>query len=293
MNKSLTSNLMTAAPLFFILMWSTGHIVTKLGIPFIEPFRFLAIRFALSAIFLTILAASFRVSWPSSLHDIFHIIVAGTLIHAAYLGGVFVSIDLGLSAGALGVITGIQPILTAAFSGLIFREKISCQQWFGLILGLIGVALVVWEKFTLEQTPIAAFFAAFVCLVAITGGTIYQKKYCTDYNLLSSNAIQLAVSALLCGAITICLERGDIFWGGNLVFAIIWQVLILSVLSFSLFYWLLARGEAVRVTSLFYLMAPSTAIMGYIFFGEIFDFAAAVGMVLAILGFWLVFRKSH
>ncbi|MGZ0247719.1 MAG: EamA family transporter, partial [Alphaproteobacteria bacterium] len=170
--------LIGGAALVFVLLWSTGHIATKLGDPYIEPFRFLAIRFSLSMLLMVPIVLAVGGSWPRSLRDICHIGVAGLLIHAGYLGGVFVAIDLGLSAGTLAVITGLQPILTGVVVAAGFGDTVTRPQWYGLLLGLVGVLLVVWEKAAFDATPVAAFLAAFLCLISITVGTIYQKRYC-------------------------------------------------------------------------------------------------------------------
>jgi len=278
-----------AVSLLFVVMWSSGHITSKLGLPYIEPFQFLAIRFSLSAVLLVVIAIAMRAPWPTDRRQIGHIIVAGFLMHAAYLGGVFVAIDLGLSAGALAVITGIQPILTGVAAGPFLKEQVSIRQGIGLLLGFIGVALVVWEKATFEGTAAAAFIAAFLCLVAITIGTLYQKRFCGDHDIRSLNAIQLAVSALACGAVSFLFETNEIDWTGRLLFAIGWQVIVLSAIAYSLFYWLLRRDAAIRVTSLFYLMPPTTAIMGYFLFGETFALSGLTGLFIAMTGFWVVY----
>ncbi|MBK20299.1 MAG: EamA family transporter [Rhodospirillaceae bacterium] len=278
-----------AVSLLFVVLWSSGHITSKLGLPFIEPFQFLTIRFSLSAILLFAIAFFMRAAWPSDKMQIVHIVIAGLLMHAAYLGGVFVAIDLGLAAGALAVITGIQPILTGVTVGPVLKEQVAWRQWVGLILGFAGVAMVVWEKATFEGTPVTSFIAAFLCLFAITGGTLYQKKFCEDHDIRSMNALQLGVAALVCGAISFLFEAAEINWTGTLVFAIGWQVIVLSAIAYSLFYWLLRRGQAIRVTSLFYLMPPTTAIMGYFLFEEVFGLLGLAGLFTAMLGFWVVY----
>lgn len=278
-----------AVSLLFVFLWSSGHITSKLGLPFIEPFQFLAIRFSLSAILLAAIALAMGAPWPRDRGQFGHIIVAGFLMHAAYLGGVFVSIDLGLSAGALAVITGIQPILTGVAAGPFLRERVTIRQGIGLLLGFIGVAFVVWEKATFEGTAAAAFIAALLCLVAITIGTLYQKRFCGDHDIRSLNAIQLAISAVACAAAAFLFETGAIDWTGKLIFAIGWQVIVLSAIAYSLFYWLLRRDAAIRVTSLFYLMPPTTAIMGYFLFGETFGLSGLAGLFTAMAGFWVVY----
>jgi len=215
------------------------------------------------------------------------------LIHAGYLGGVFAAIDLGLSAGALAVITGLQPILTGVVVAAGFGEKVSRAQWYGLALGFAGVLLVVWEKAAFEATPTAAFVAAFLCLISITVGTIYQKRFCADGEIAATNAIQLGLSAVVCGIVSLTIEQGAVVWADELVIAIAWQVVLLSGVAWMLLYWLLRQGETTRVTSMFYLMTPSTAVMGWFLFGETFGWLGIGGMAIAVSGFWLVFRPAQ
>ncbi|MEX2453499.1 MAG: DMT family transporter [Rhodospirillaceae bacterium] len=280
------------ASLVFVLLWSTGHVATRLGDPYIEPFMFLAIRFALSTVLVAAIALAIRAPWPGTWTAAGHIVVAGLLVHACYLGGVFVAIDLGLPAGTLAVITGLQPIVTGVLAASLLREAVSARQWSGLVLGFAGVALVVWEKAGFEDIPVPAFVAAFACLLAITVGTLYQKRFCQNADLISGNAIQLCVSATACCGVALAIETRAVDWSGDLVVAIAWQVVVLSAFSFSLFYWLLRQNEATRVTGLFYLMAPSTALMGYLLFGETFGGLGLLGMLVAVAGFWLVYRRA-
>jgi drug/metabolite transporter (DMT)-like permease len=277
--------------LAFVLLWSTGHIATKLGDPYIEPFKFLAIRFSLSTIVLVPIVLVIGGRWPRSITAARHIAIAGLLIHAGYLGGVFVAIDLGLSAGALAVITGLQPLLTGIVAASAFGESVTRRQWSGLVLGLGGVALVVSEKAVFEGTPRLAFVAAFLCLISITCGAIYQKRFCPDENIPAMTAIQLCLSAVICAAVSLTIETGAVDWTGELIIAIGWQVIFLSAVATTLLYWLLRQGETTRMTGLFYLMAPTTALMGWFMFGETFGPLGAAGLLVAVAGFWLVFRR--
>lgn len=281
-----------SAALVFVLLWSTGHIATKLGDPYIEPFRFLAIRFSLSTLLMVPIVLAIGGRWPGSFYAARHVCIAGLLIHAGYLGGVFVAIDLGLSAGALAVITGLQPLLTGVLVAAGFGETVTRRQWAGLVLGFFGVVLVVWEKAAIEAVAGMAFVAAFLCLVSITVGTVYQKKFCETDDIAATNAIQLGLSAVACGIVSLSIEQGEIEWAGELIVAIAWQVILLSGLAWALLYWLLRQGETTRVTSMFYLMTPSTAVMGWFLFGETFGLLGTIGLAVAVSGFWLVFRRA-
>ena len=276
--------------LLFVFLWSTGHITSKLGLPYIEPLTFLSIRFLLSALLLVFIALIMRATWPSSLNQNLHIIIAGLLMHAGYLSGVFFSIKLGLNAGALAVITGIQPMLTAVCVGPVLGDSVTKRQWTGLWLGFLGVTFVMWEKAALEGTSIIALFCAFISLISITAGTIYQKRFCAISDIRSMNSIQLFASALICGLFALSFEKNAIEWNADIIFALSWQVIILSAAAYSIFYWLLRKGEAIRVTSLFYLMPPATAFMGYLIFNEKFGVIGIFGLLIAMLGFSIIFH---
>jgi len=288
-----SEGLVVVSSMLFILLWSTGHIIAKVGLPYAEPFYFLSIRFSLSALLLVIISMVCRVDWPTDKKKISHIVVAGVLLHASYLGGVFMALYLGLSAGALAVITGIQPILVAVAISLVLREKVNQKQWFGLFLGFLGVALLVGEQTTFAGTEISAIFAAAIALLAITIGTIYQKKHCSDVDILSLITIQSVASSILCGVIAFIYESREVEWTGWLLFAITWQVIVLSIFAFFLFSWLLRQDEALRVTSLFYLMPPTTAIMGYFLFGETLGPFGFSGLIVAMGGFLIVFHFKN
>ncbi|MBB43156.1 MAG: EamA family transporter [Rhodospirillaceae bacterium] len=292
--QSISSDtLVIVASVLFVLLWSTGHIISKVGLPFIEPFYFLSIRFSLSALLLAIISVVCRVKWPSDRKQILHVVVAGILLHSGYLGGVFISLYLGLSAGALAVITGIQPILVAVAISCVLNEHVTQRQWFGLVLGFLGVTLLVGERIIVAGTTISAVFAAVVALFALTTGTIYQKTHCSNVDIRSLSTIQLLASAILCGAIAFLYESREVEWTGMLLFAITWQVIILSIFAFSLFSWLLRMDEALRVNSLFYLMPPATAIMGYFFFGETLGILGFSGLIIAMGGFLVVFHFKN
>ncbi len=284
------TKLLIVLPIIFVFLWSTGNIVTRLGAPYIEPFTFLAIRFSCAALLLVAIAAMGRAPWPDNLATAGHIAVAGLLAHGVYLAGVFVAIDDGVATGTVAVIAGLQPLITGAVVGAILGEKISGLRWLGLVLGFVGVGLVVWGKFAVAGGSPYGFGAAGVCLLGITAGTVYHKKFCADFDLRSAMAIQLAASAVMCGVAAILFETRSVQWGGELVMAIAWQVIVLSAISYAILFHLYRIGEASRASSLFYLTPPTTAIMGYALFGETFQALALTGIAIAILGFALANR---
>jgi drug/metabolite transporter (DMT)-like permease len=288
--SSVPKIMLPALPLLFVFLWSTGNIVTRVGVPYIEPFTFLAIRFSLAALFLLPFAVLGGALWPRTWREATHVVIAGLLAHGAYLSGVFVAIDVGVATGTVAVITGLQPLLTGAFMATMLGARIPPLRWLGLTLGFVGVGLVVWEKLGITGGLPIGFSAAGISLLGITAGTIYQKILCTKTDLRSAMAIQLAASAVATGLGALVFETRLMQWSGELVFAIAWQVVVLSAISFGILFHLYRIGEAIRTSSLFYLTAPTTAVMGYVLFGETFELIALVGIVIAVVGFALANR---
>lgn len=280
----------SAAPVLFVLMWSTGHIGTRLGTPYAEPFTFLAWRFVAATLLMLGIALLFRAPWPTTWRAGGHLAVAGFLLHAVYLGGVFLAIGLGMTTGVLALITGMQPLLTAVIVGPMLGERVSPRQWAGFVLGFGGVALVLWDKLSFGGLGAASVIAAIICVCSITVGAVYQKRFCSDFDLRSGTAIQLGVGALVSGISAVLFETREVALTGTFVFAVGWLAVVLSVGGYGLLYILLRRGAASRVTSLFYLTPPTTAIMGYALFGETLGWAALGGMAVAIVGVALVNR---
>lgn len=278
------------APLVFVAMWSTGHIGTRLGIPYAEPFTFLGWRLLGATALMIAIAVATGAPWPRRPRDAAHIVVAGLLIHGIYLGGVFSAIALGMTTGVLAVITGLQPLLVAAAVGPWLGERVTVRQWAGLVLGFAGVTLVLWEKMSFGGLGVAGVVAAVACLISISAGTLYQKRFCPDLDLRSGTAIQLAASALSIAVLARVFETRAVATSAEFLFAVGWLILVLSVGAYNLLYYLLRRGAAAKVSSLFYLTPPTTAVMGYALFGEVLGATALAGMAVAVLGVALASR---
>lgn len=286
---SRTQNLWLAAmPGTFVLLWSTGFIGAKLGLPYAEPMTFLTLRFAIVAVLLAVMATVMGAPWPKRWRDAGHTAIAGLLLHGVYLGGVFSSIHLGVDAGVSALIVGIQPLLVAAVAGPVLGERVSALQWLGLVLGLAGVALVVSDK--LGQgvgTPLGYAFSVFA-LAGITVGTVYQKKYCGGIDLRTGNVVQFAVTGAAMLPFAWAFETMQVVWSGRFVFALAWLCLVLSVGAITLLYLLIRRGAAARVASLFYMVPPSTALIAWFLFDERLSVVALAGMACAVVGVALV-----
>lgn len=281
---------LAAMPGLFVLLWSTGFIGAKLGLPYAEPMTFLVLRFAIVTVLLCGFAALTRAPWPASFAEAAHIGVAGLLLHATYLGGVFASIFHGVPAGVSALIVGIQPLLVAAASGPVLGEKVSPRQWLGLLLGLGGVVLVVWTKLGHGSGTLFGYALSGLALLGITAGTLYQKRFCPRLDLRSGSAIQYAVCAAALAPFALAFEARQILWHGEFIFALGWLCIVLSLGAISLLFLLIRRGAAAQVSSLFFLVPPCTALVAYFLFDEQLGPLALAGMALTMAGVALVRR---
>lgn len=279
--------LASLAPLLFVVLWSTGFIGAKLGLPDCEPLTLLTLRYAAVLVLMGAIALATRAPWPGSPAQWAHIGVSGLLIHAVYLGGVFTAIRLGLPAGVTALVVGLQPVLTALGAGLLLRERVRVTQWAGLALGLAGVVLVVARK--VEGGPAAAelLLPAVVALAGITVGTLYQKRFCASFDLRTGSVVQFLPSLAVTALAAWRTETMVVHWTPAFAFALGWLVLVLSLGAVSLLNVLIRSGSAVNVASLFYLTPPTTALIAWAMFGETLTGLALAGMGLAVLGVWL------
>lgn len=278
-------------PGLFVLLWSTGFIGAKLGLPYAEPTTFLIVRFAIITVLLAGFAGLTRAPWPKSWHEAGHIALAGVLMQAVYLGGTFSAIYHGVPAGIAALIVGIQPLLVAAVAGPVLNEQVSLRQWAGLALGLGGVLLVVWTKLDLGIGSMLGYGLAGLALLGITVGTVYQKKYCPQIDLRSGNAIQYAAAVVVLAPFALLFEDRVIEWSGEFIFALGWLCIVLSLGAISLLFSLIRRGGAAQVSSLFFLVPPCTALVAYFLFGETLNLLALIGMAATMVGVALVNQK--
>ena len=277
------------APALFVLLWSTGFIGAKYGLPYAEPFTFLALRLLIACGLLTIAVVALKRPWPTRT-QLGHAAVAGVLLHAVYLGGVFWAIKTGMPAGIAALIVGLQPIFTAVLARNTLGEQVSVRQWLGLGLGLGGVVLVVASRMQAgvgDVSP-AALAATGCSLIGITLGTVYQKRFGGQTPLLSGTLVQYSSSSLVLGILALTLETRAISWTPSFIFALTWLILILSFGAVLLLFVLLGRNAASSVSSLFYLVPVATALEAFFLFGERLSVTAYSGMVVAVLGVGLV-----
>lgn len=278
------------APGLFVLLWSTGFIGAKFGLPYAPPLTFLATRYALVVGLMLPVALLWRAPWPARRRDYLHIGLAGLLVHAGYLGGVFVAISLGLPAGIAALVTGLQPLLTAAAAALLLGETVGRRQWAGLVLGLVGVTLVVWNKVSFDA-GLGGFPYAVFAVLAITAGTLYQKRHCAGMDLRSGAVIQYVFALAATLPLAFLVEDVHIEWTGDFIFAMTWLVLVLSIGAITLLYRLIRAGSAARVASLFYLVPPTVAVIAFFLFGETLGPVALTGMVFTVVGVALATRS--
>ncbi len=279
-----------AFPGLFVLLWSTGFIGAKLGLPYAEPATFLVIRFAIVLAILLPLCWVARVPWPRTPREAFHLGAAGVMLQAGYLGGVFASIHQGMPAAVSALIAGVQPVLTALLSARMLGERTSRRQWLGLALGAVGVGLVVREKFVFEGVGAGAVALSVLALASITLGTVYQKRFCGAVDLRTGAAVQFGAALAALAPFAWLFESREVRWTGELALAMAWLVLVLSLGAVFLLLYLIRHGAATRVASLMYLVPPCTALIAWPLFGERHSTLSAAGMGLAVVGVWLVTR---
>jgi drug/metabolite transporter (DMT)-like permease len=274
-------------PLLFVVLWSTGFIGAKLGLPDCEPLTLLSLRYAAVLLLMGAVALATRAPWPADKRQWLHIAVSGLLIHAVYLGGVFTAIRLGLPAGVTALVVGLQPVLTALGAGLFLRERVRATQWAGLALGLGGVVLVVANKVGAGPSASSLLVPAVIALAGITAGTLYQKRFCAGFDLRTGSVIQFLPCLVVTALAASQTETMVVRWTPAFVFALAWLVLVLSVGAVSLLNVLIRSGSAVNVASLFYLTPPTTALIAWAMFDETLTGLALAGMAVTVFGVWL------
>jgi len=257
--RSLASNngkarVVAAVPVIFVLLWASGFIAAKVVVAHGEPLTLLTIRYAIVALMMGGIAILTRAPWPKSWQQIGHIAICGLLMQVVYFRGCWLAMSMGVGAGVTALIVCMQPVLTAGFVGPLLGERVSRRQWLGFILGLGGVSLVVANKLALGLGTTAGIVWSFIALLGITAGTLYQKKYCSDMDLRTGGVIQFVVSAIFFFPFALFLEEGGIDWNIEFVIAMIYVAIVSSLVSISLLSFMIKRGAALRVTSLFFLV---------------------------------------
>ena len=283
------------APGLFVLLWSTGFIGVKYGVPYAPPFYFLAIRMAIAALLLFIAISFLRKSQPITRSIIWPSTMIGLTLHGAYLGGCFFAVSRGMPAGVAALIVSLQPVLVSLFAAKYLNEPLNARAVFGLILGLIGLVVVVLPRISTTATntiSLVAIGASAIGLLGGTAGTILQKKYGGVIPTLAGTSIQYAATAVVLLTLALIFEKPEIQWTAKFVGALTWLVLALSFGAILLLFFLLSHGSAASVSSLYYLVPAATAIEAYFFFDEHISPVSLLGTLITVVGVWLVVSKQ-
>jgi drug/metabolite transporter (DMT)-like permease len=282
--------LIAAAPVLFVVLWGSGFPITKFGLEYIEPFTLLAIRSGLNVAVVLAIMPFFRIRWPANWREAGHIAVSGFLLQFAYLGAMFTALGGGVSQGVAALAAGMQPLLTAAVVGPLLGERIVPRQWAGFVLGFGGLACVMSERIAIAEATAIGFAAAACTPILITAGSLYQKRFCADMDLRSGMVIQHLTAGAASAVVAFSIETREVDWGFEIAIVLAWLVVLLSVVAVNLYFMMLRRGQAARVSSLFYLTPPTAAVLGYLTYGEVFGWFGLAGFAIAVIGVALASR---
>lgn len=288
------SKLFAIVPAVFVVLWATGFVVSKLSAGHVGPLWFLSLRFPIAALFMLGVAFQQRAAWPDAKHAL-HAMLAGAFLHGLYLGPIYWAVAEGLPAGVSALIVGLQPLLTAFMAALILGEVINHKHWLGLLVGLLGIGLVVWPKLIFTHvggiTPLTASCALFGA-VAISFGTVYQKRFATGLHLATGGFWQYigASFVVLLGAIALGDFQFDYSW--QAWSALAWAVLVLSIGAITLLMILIREGEVSRVSGLIFLVPAVAALMTYVMFDEQLLVIQIIGMAVCAAAVLIVNRSA-
>lgn len=278
-------------PTIFIILWSTGYIAGKIGLPFAGPFTLIFLRFSVAAFVLLAVSLLTKAPWPKTLNEWKHIAIVGVLIQALQFSGLYSGMSMGVSAGVSSVIVGLMPIVTAIGAVYFLGERLSRTQIIGLGLGLAGVSLVVWNKIHIDGGSVAGYGAVLLALVGISVGSLYQKKHCSGMDLRTGGFIQLSVATVIVCIIGYFREGLAVQWTPQLVGSSLWLSFVNSIGAISVLFLLMRRGQASRVATLFYLVPSVTAFMGYLVLNETLSSLQVAGFLISAAGVYLSTRK--
>jgi len=273
---------------YFVVVWGSGFVATKVGLQYAAPFTFLTLRYTFGLACLIPLVLVLRPRWPSSRTELAHVLVAGLLMHAINLGGSHYAQYLGMSAGITALILAVQPLLTALAASRWMNQRLVGRQWLGIALGLAGVALVVWHKIDIHAVSWASLAAVAISLAAITSGTLYQRVFCPRVDLYSGALLQFAISLAVLAPLAWTVEGMHVRWAWQLFAAIAFLVILASILAVNVLHTLMRHGEAARVTSLMYLTPVFAVVLELLMFGVVPTPLSLVGMAVTCLGVAMV-----
>ena len=278
---------------YFVAVWGSGFIATKIGLQHAAPFTFLTLRFAFGMLCLVPIVLIVRPRWPASPRELGHVLVAGMLMHAVHLGGSHYTQYLGMSAGITAVLLSVQPLLTAFIAARWLGEPLTTRQWGGIALGLAGVALVVWHKIDVDEATAGSLLAITISLLGVTAGTLYQRTYCPLVDLRSATLLQFALTLAVLMPLAFFVEGGGVRWSWALIASIVFLVIGASILGVNALHTLMRRGQAARVASLIYLTPLFPIALELLMFGVVPSALSALGILVTLIGVALVGWRSR
>lgn len=277
---------------YFVSVWGSGFIATKIALQHAAPFTFLSMRFALGIVCLIPFLLLTRPSWPTSRTEWLHVAVAGLLMHAIHLGGSHYTQYLGMPAGITSVLLCVQPLITAAIAARWLGEKLTRTQWLGVVTGLAGVTLIVWHKIDVHEATIGSLIAISVALAGVTAGTLYQRVFCAHVDLRAAALVQFAASLCVLAPLAIVFEDNTVRWTWALVGAMFFLVILASLLAVSAWHYLMRRGAATRVASLVYLTPAFAIVPEFLWFGIAPSMVSVGGIIITCFGVALLARRT-
>lgn len=276
---------------YFVLVWGSGYLATKAGLHDAAPFTFLSLRYSFGLFCLLPLMLASRPAWPADRREFFHVCVAGLLMHAVNLSGSHYAQYLGMSAGVTALILATQPLFTALYAHRVLGERLGPMQWLGVLIGLAGVAFVVWHKVNIRAVTLGSLVAVTVSLAAITIGTLYQRHFCKTADLRSAAFIQFALSLAVLAPLAYVVEGFVVHWSWTLVLSVMFLVVFASILAVNALHTLMRRGHAAKVTSLLFLTPIVAVLLEWAMFGVVPTATSVIGIAMTCAGVALVSSK--
>ena len=273
---------------YFVSVWGSGYLATRVGLEYAAPFTFLTLRFAAGVALMIPVVLWLRPRWPATRRELGHVVVAGLLMHAVNLGGSHYTQYLGLSAGITALLLSAQPLLTAIIASRWLHERLAPAQWTGVALGLAGVALVIWHKIDVRALTVGALIAVTISLAGVTAGTLYQRFFCAGVDLRGAPLVQFAASLAVMAPLAWAVEGLRIDWSWPLVASVAFLVILASILGVNALHVLMRRGQAARVTTLLYLTPIFAVLLEYLMYGEVPSALSLAGIAVTCLGVALV-----
>jgi len=278
-------------PIGFIFLYGSGFVFTALGLQNSSPMAFLAIRFFIAFFILLVIAYFIKASWPKTYKEFFHISIAGALTVGVFSIGVFLSISFGIDASLSALIIALQPILVTFLAAKFLGEKLNTKILIGLLIGILGVAFVVSSKTSISSTQLIGVLFSVIALLGLSFGNIYQKKYCSNMNLYSGGAIQTLSSTILTLPLLLFYEDIYVQFNTDFIIALLYMSIGVSIGALSILYIMIKNGDVSKVSSIFYLVPVSAAIVGYFVLGSVFDIYIMIGICFVLLSILLINKK--